>query len=407
MAWTVLRREPRCLGPYEILAKLGKGAAGTVFKARHRQTGALVALKILCRGEARNPLSVKRFEQEFFATRALDDPHIVRGLDYGCEGTTPYLVMEFVEGESLSAHLKARGRLAEHEAISIAVQVAQALHVAHQRGMIHRDVKPGNIMLAADGRTRLTDFGLVKCLESVQNLTATAMSLGTSYFMAPDQFDDCKRVDLRCDAYGLAATLYTAVTGQLPFQAGGFLSLVRKKLDGELIAPRDIVPELSVRTDWAIRRGLSVSPVMRQASCVDFVRDLTGAELQIVKTYRQTPLKVKAEPGKEVKTGQDDRRADFRHACRLSSVCGPVGGKGQKPWVAEVLDISSGGLALVLQRRFEPGTVLAVDLRRIKEEVPASLMARVVRAQAHGSGQWVLGCQLGRRLGDEDLRALL
>jgi serine/threonine-protein kinase len=216
MVWTLLRRERRTIGPYELVAKLGKGSAGSVFKARHGVTGNFVAIKVLGCEDAHDPVALKRFEQEFRATCILNHPHIVRGLDLGCDGHLPYFVMEFVEGESLGQHLKVTGRLAEYEALSIIIQIAQALHHAHQRGMIHRDVKPGNILLATDGVARLTDFGLVKCLESCQNLTATATSLGTACFMAPEQFDDSKRIDQRCDIYALAASLYMTVTGVVP-----------------------------------------------------------------------------------------------------------------------------------------------------------------------------------------------
>src|SRR5262249_47233758 len=155
------------------------------------------------------------------ATQCLDSPHVVRSLDFGAEGPALYLVMEFVPGPSLWDHIEARGRLPEAEAVPLIAQVGHALDEAHARGLIHRDVKPDNILLTADGQAKLLDFGLVKDVEGGQNLTETRTALGTPYFMAPEQFQDAKKADRRCDVYGLAATLYMAVTGQVPYGARG------------------------------------------------------------------------------------------------------------------------------------------------------------------------------------------
>src|ERR1700730_15500037 len=238
MSWNFLQRDPRRLGPYEVIAKIGKGSAGSVFKARHTGTGAVVAIKVLCLDAAADPISMKRFEQEYLATRLLISPHIVHSRDLGYEGSAPYLVMEFVEGMTLTNHLKSVGRMTENDALRMIVQVARALHYSHERGMIHRDVNPGNIMMSTGGQARLTDFGLVKSLESGLNLTVTALSLGTPCFMAPEQFHDAKRIDRRCDVYGLAATLYKALTGESPYNSRALGATVRKKLDGEVTAPR-------------------------------------------------------------------------------------------------------------------------------------------------------------------------
>jgi serine/threonine protein kinase len=297
--------------------------------------------------------------------------------------------MEFIDGLSLEEHLKAHGRLSEAEALRLAVQVGQALHRAHERGLIHRDVKPGNILLDPAGRARLTDFGLVKCLADDQRLTATGTFFGTPCFMAPEQFDDAKRVDRRCDVYGLAATLYMALTGQPPFHARGYLTTVRKKLAGDLVPPRDLVAGLTPRVDWAVLRALSVSRSLRPASCLDFLRDLTGGE----------PLQTE-------QAGQE-RRSTVRYPCLVDGRCLPVGSNGQEPWQAQVRDLSAGGLCLALGRRFEPGTVLVVEWPHLGDDLPGSLLARVVRTQALGSSRWAVGCQLARRLGDEEVCALL
>jgi serine/threonine protein kinase len=403
MSWSLFQRDPRRLGPYEVIVKIGKGNAGSVFKARHSGTGAVVAIKVLCLDAARDPISMKRFEQEFLATRMLISPNIVHSLDFGYEGTSPYLVMEFVDGVSLTNHLKSVGRMTERDALLMIIQVAQALHYSHERGIIHRDVNPANIMLSADGQARLTDFGLVKSMESGLNLTATATSLGTPCFMAPEQFQDAKRIDRRCDVDALAATLYKAVTGESSYNARALGGTVRKKLDGEIAAPRLLVPGLDMRVDWAIMRALSVSPAMRQGSCAEFVRDLTGKEL----AEPARPGTSGGADGQRSKRPDVERRAVIRYPCRLQSLCLTTRDRGQKPWQAEVTNISAKGLGLVIGRRFERGTLLDLAWSQVHQDVAGSMMARVMRAQAHDPGYWLLGCELAHHLGDQEIQALL
>jgi serine/threonine protein kinase len=407
MTWPLFQRQPRQIGQYEVLAKIGKGSAGSVFKARHENTGAVVAIKVLCAEDASDNVSLIRFEQEFITSFHLNDPHIVRGLEFGHQGNVPYLVMEFVEGMSLTRHLKVVGRMAESDAVRIIVQVAQALDHAHQRGLVHRDVKPDNILVSADGQAKLTDFGLVKCLESGLNLTCAGDSLGTPCYMAPEQFGDADRVDLRCDVYGLAATLYKAVTGEAPFNAKGYAITVRKKLTGDLEAPRQLVPQLSLQIDAAIMRALSVDPSMRQASCTEFARDLIGKGLQTLEDSGLIVGYTDASDAAARERKAAERRAAIRYPCKHEGLCSAVGVSGQGSWDVEVRNISGTGIGLVLDRRFERGTVLALQWRQTIEEVIGTTVARVVRTQEQGPGQWLLGCQLARKLDDEDLGILL
>src|SRR5438477_7978622 len=198
---------------------------------------------------AGNPVLLKRFEQEFRAASRLDHPNIVRALDYGDNGQSPYLVMEFVEGESLGQKLERDGKMPEAEAIRIVAQVAQGLHRAHKQNLIHRDVKPDNILVRSDGVAKLADLGLVKEADTDLNLTRTGRGLGTPHFMAPEQFRNAKGADIRCDVYSLGATLYMMLTGELPFKSNGPLDAWMKKIQNELMPPRTLVPDLSERVD--------------------------------------------------------------------------------------------------------------------------------------------------------------
>jgi serine/threonine protein kinase len=264
------------LGNYDLLEKIAEGGMGAIYRGRHRPSGQVVAIKIMPPHMAANPTLLSRFEQEFRAASRLDHPNVVRALDYNDTGDTPYLVMEFVDGESLGQKLEREGKMPEAEAIRIIAQVARGLHRAHKQNLVHRDVKPDNILLTSDGVAKLADLGLVKEAESDLNLTKTGRGLGTPHFMAPEQFRNAKNADKRCDIYSLGATLYQMVTGELPFRSTGPLDAWMKKIQNDLTAPRKLVPGLSERLDWAIMRAMSADPDKRPASCREFIEDLTG-----------------------------------------------------------------------------------------------------------------------------------
>jgi eukaryotic-like serine/threonine-protein kinase len=266
----------KTISHYDLLDKIAEGGMGTVYRGRDNLTGQIVAVKVVPKHLLSNQVFIKRFEQEYNAARAIDHPNIVRALDFGREGDTPYLVMEFVDGESLGARIEREGALAEEESIRIIGEAAQGLQMAHKLGLIHRDIKPDNILITHDGQAKVTDLGLVKELDADQNLTRTGRGLGTPHFMAPEQFRNAKKADVRCDIYSLAATLYMMVTGELPFRTLNPLDAWMKKINNDLPGPRKVNPEISEHIDWAIRKSMSADPNLRASSCDEFIEDLTG-----------------------------------------------------------------------------------------------------------------------------------
>ena len=173
--------------------------------------------EVVLRG-ARNPLLLKRFEQEFKAASLIDHPNVVKALDYSGTGPTPFLVMEFVDGETLGQRVEREGPMPEAEAVKAVAQVCEGLHRAHKQGMIHRDVKPDNVMITHDGVVKLTDLGLVKEIEGEQNLTRTGRGLGTPHFMAPEQFRNAKAADvIDSDAKVAEGLLREALTADIFF----------------------------------------------------------------------------------------------------------------------------------------------------------------------------------------------
>jgi eukaryotic-like serine/threonine-protein kinase len=267
---------PTQLGNYDIVVKIAEGGMGTVYKARNRISGDIVAVKVIAAHTAKNPVLLQRFEREFMAAKVLDHPNVVKAIEYCGVGPYPFLVMEFVDGESLGQRVERAGAFPEEEAVRLIVQVCEGLQRAHKQGLVHRDVKPDNILVTQEGVAKLTDMGLVKDVEGDLNLTKTGRGLGTPHYMAPEQFRNAKGVDIRGDIYSLGATLYAMVTGQVPFENASPLDCWMKKIHNEFSPPKNLNPELTDRVDWAIRRAMSAEPDRRPSSCREFVEDLTG-----------------------------------------------------------------------------------------------------------------------------------
>lgn len=268
------------IGNYDLIEKIAEGGMGAVYKGKSRATGQIVAIKIVPSETAKNQILLRRFEMEFKAASALDHPNIVKAIDYNGIGI-PFLVMEFVDGESLGQKVEREGPLKEDYCVRIIAQVCDGLHKAHKQSLIHRDVKPDNVLVRNDGVAKLTDLGLVKDVEAEQNLTRTGRGLGTPHFMAPEQFRNAKNADVRCDIYSLGATLYMMLTGVIPFAKTNPLDCWMKKSKNDFPAPRKLNPKISERVDWAIRRAMSADPNMRPATCREFVEDLTGNSAHI------------------------------------------------------------------------------------------------------------------------------
>jgi serine/threonine protein kinase len=280
------------IGAYDIVEKIAEGGMGTVYKGRHRGTGLVVAIKIVPPSAARNPVLLKRFEREFNAANGLEDPNIVKAIEFDGDCPTPFLVMEFVDGETVGQRIERDGRMPEDESIRLIGQVCKGLYKAHKKGLVHRDVKPDNILINREGQAKLTDLGLVKDATDDYNLTKTGRGLGTPHFMAPEQFKSAKNADARCDVYSLGATLYMMVTGQTPFGNCTALDCYLKKMRNEMQAPRELVPTLSERVDWAIRRAMSPNPDQRPATCREFVEDMFGRTTRPSQIVERAPGEV-------------------------------------------------------------------------------------------------------------------
>ncbi len=264
------------IGPFRLEREIGRGGMGLVFEATDTRSGSRVALKVLLQGANAQPDDVERFQLEARAAERLEHPNLVGVLDHGCtDDATWYMALEFVEGRDLSDLLK-DGPLEAEEAVEIARDLAQALAVAHANKILHRDLKPHNVMIEADGTPRLTDFGLAKIRdEGSASLTASGAILGTPAYMSPEQADgDRHQTSARTDVYGLGATLFHMLTGSPPFGQSSMTAILIEIVSKPPPRPSQLVPDIDPELDAIVFKCLAKRPQDRYASMRELDRDL-------------------------------------------------------------------------------------------------------------------------------------
>ena len=265
-------------GPYEIISLLGAGGMGEVYQARDTRLERTVAIKI-CKG-----LINERFEREARAISSLNHPHICALYDIGREGSVDFLVMEYIEGESLETRLR-KGALPIEEALRIAIQIASALDAAHRKGVVHRDLKPGNVMLTRSG-AKLLDFGLAKMAvpavsfeadtlgpTAATPITAKGTILGTFQYMSPEQLEG-KETDARSDIFSFGTMLYEMITGRKGFEGSSHASLIAAVMSTNPPPVSTIQPMASPALDRVVQTCLAKSPDDRWQSAGDLSREL-------------------------------------------------------------------------------------------------------------------------------------
>jgi tRNA A-37 threonylcarbamoyl transferase component Bud32 len=257
------------LGQYEILGRIGQGGMGAVFKARHAELGKVVALKVLSSGQLDEAL-VARFKNEMRALGRLDHPHVVGAHDAGEVGGVHFLVMDFVDGVDLGRLLQRHTHLSIADACEAIRQAALGLQHAFECGLVHRDVKPSNLMLARGGRVQLLDLGLARSLgAAADTLTAKGMVLGTADYLAPEQWEHAHAADIRADIYSLGCTLYHLLAGRPPFDDEQHSSVLQKMRAHVLTRPtpiRQLRPEVPARLAVVLDRMLAKDPADRFAA---------------------------------------------------------------------------------------------------------------------------------------------
>ncbi|HEX2450576.1 MAG TPA: protein kinase [Gemmatimonadales bacterium] len=291
--------QPGLSGRYLLERELGRGGMATVYLARDLKHDRPVALKVL-RPELAATLGPERFQREIRFAARLQHPHIVSVYDSGETASRLWFTMPFVEGESLRDRLRREHQLPLDDAVRVAREAAEALGYAHEHGVIHRDVKPENIMLTRDGNTLVADFGIARAVagEPGEHLTATGMSVGTPAYMSPEQAAGASEMDARTDVYSLGCVLFEMLTGEPPFTGTTPQSVIAKRFAGpapSVAVLRDVPPAL----DAAVARALSRSPADRFPTATAFAKSIatatTGTERAVTGrtvAWRWAPLAV-------------------------------------------------------------------------------------------------------------------
>jgi serine/threonine-protein kinase len=261
------------LGNYHLLRILGTGGMGIVFEAEHRLLGRRVAIKTIRPDVANDHSFSRRFLLEARAIASLDHPAIVSLHDFAFEGATPYMVMEYVTGRTLE-DLMTVGRLAAPGLLRLLEPVAEALDHAHAHGVVHRDIKPGNILLADDGRTLLMDFGLA-CLAGFTMATDPESFLGTPDYISPEQVSG-QVVDGRCDIYSLSAVIYEAVAGVKPFPGRTWIEIASRRILEPPPRISDICPDVPPAFCEALAVGMHRDPDQRPRTAAELLGRLSA-----------------------------------------------------------------------------------------------------------------------------------
>ena len=263
---------------YKLLKKLGRGSMGTVYKARQLNLDRVVAIKILGSFLAENKAFVRRFIKEARVIGKLNHPNIVQGFDAGEVDGTYYFAMEYCEGPTVLDLLQRGGKLAEDRAVNIVTQIARALDHAHDQGLVHRDIKPDNIMIVEGGVAKLCDLGLTKDVSRGSGSTEKGSTVGTPNYISPEQARGDATIDIRSDLYSLGATFYHMVTGVVPFDGPNPAVIMVKHLNEPLIPVRDRSPELSIETQRIIQTAMAKNPSDRYQSPAEMLLDLENLQ---------------------------------------------------------------------------------------------------------------------------------
>jgi serine/threonine-protein kinase len=262
-------------GRYRLESKLGSGGMSTVYLAVDETLGRHVAIKVLHQEISDQQDQLERFRREARAVAQLSHPNLVGVIDAGEEGGRPFIVFEYVPGETLKQRISAEGRLPTDEATAYAIEIGRGLQAAHQARLIHRDVKPQNVLIDPEGRAKITDFGIALSLES-HGLTATGRVLGTTDYVSPEQAMG-REIDARTDVYSLGILLYEMLTGEVPFKAETQVGVAMKHVNETVPNVQRRRPDASAVLAAAVERATAKDPQDRYRDMNDFLADLEHA----------------------------------------------------------------------------------------------------------------------------------
>jgi len=266
----------RTIGGFKILSKIAEGGIGAVYKAKQLSLDRIVAFKTLKREFATNKEVLARLNREARAAAKLVDPNVVQTYDVGEDQGVNFIAMEFVEGESLQDAMNREGKIDVRRALDVLLQAASALKAAHQMGIIHRDIKPDNLMITKSGVVKLSDFGLAKQVEADVAATQSGTIVGTPRYMSPEQAEG-KTLDARTDIYSLGGTIYHAVAGVPPFEAPTAMGVIIKHINENLPPVRKLNPKVTPKVAAIIEKMMAKNPEDRYSSASELIESVKDA----------------------------------------------------------------------------------------------------------------------------------
>ncbi len=263
-------------GRYEIVELLGEGGMGAVYKARDRELDRLVALKVIHPELARNPQILQRFKQELILARQITHKNVIRIFDLGAADGIKFITMEYVEGQDLKSLLRQGQKFTAEDAAGIIQQVCRALNAAHVANVVHRDLKPQNIMLDKQGKVLVMDFGIARSME-MSGLTQTGTLMGTPEYMSPEQAKG-EEIDARSDLFTLGVIFYELLVGKVPFQAETPFKTMLKRTQERAVPPIELNPGVPAFMNDVVMRCLEVDPQLRYQSALEILKDLEARQ---------------------------------------------------------------------------------------------------------------------------------
>ncbi len=310
---------------YEILKRLGEGGMGAVYKAHDRELDRLVALKVIRPELAGHPDILRRFKQELILARQVTHKNVIRIFDLGVAGGSKFITMDYIEGRDLKNILVERGKLPPEEAVPIVQQICRGLEAAHVEGVVHRDLKPQNIMLDASGRVWVMDFGLARSME-MAGMTRTGALMGTPDYMSPEQAR-AEKVDARCDLFSLGIIFYEMLTGRLPFQADTMMATLLKRVQEKAVPPNVVDPAIPQRLSDVVMKCLEADRDKRYQTTGEILADLAG-DAQLAGTTSTSATSTAVAQASPVSLAAIGPGTQFGPRYRIESVIGE-GGMGK------------------------------------------------------------------------------
>src|SRR6059058_5210065 len=286
-------------GRYKLIDERGRGSFATVYVARDTENNHIYAVKVMPLELSNDGELLARFQREAYILQNLSDPHIVRIVDYGNDNQMHFIVMEYIDGQNLKYHMITHGPMEPLRALNYTRQIVEGLETAYKQGVVHRDIKPQNILITGKDVVKIVDFGLARGRETV-TLTQSNVFMGTAYYISPEQAESGRSADTRSDLYSLAAVLFEMLTGRPPFEGETAVDIVIKHMNAKVPSICHIRPDLPVDMDVFMQKAMAKSAADRYQTPQEFIAALDQLQERI---QAMPPSKRVPEPGYQQRLG--------------------------------------------------------------------------------------------------------